>query len=122
LREVTRHWRQPDCRGYLEKLLYDNREGRRMGFPLAAYGEILLLLQILDAPPPIDIDSDLVNDGKLDRVLKPSPASTLPGHPPPARSGRAARTEAAATAPAPSQRPVDLEPVRNDARPEPAKK
>ncbi len=66
LRQAASLWRRPGCREYLEGLLYDNRDGRRMGFPLAAYGEILLLLQILDAPPAIDIDSDLVNDGKLE--------------------------------------------------------
>jgi hypothetical protein len=27
-------WRKPGCRAYLERLLYDNREGRRSGFPL----------------------------------------------------------------------------------------
>jgi len=41
-------WRQPGCRGYLEQLLYDNRDGRRLGFPLAAYSDILMLLQVLD--------------------------------------------------------------------------
>jgi hypothetical protein len=40
LRQVADLWRQPGCREYLEGLLYDNREGRRIGFPLAAYGEI----------------------------------------------------------------------------------
>jgi hypothetical protein len=45
LRQVAGLWRQPGCREYLEGLLYDNREGRRIGFPLAAYGEILLLLR-----------------------------------------------------------------------------
>jgi hypothetical protein len=70
LRQVSSIWRQPGCREYLEGLLYDNREGRRVGFPLVAYGEVLLLLQILDAPPPVDIDSDLVNAGKLEPIPK----------------------------------------------------
>ena len=65
LRQVVRLWRGPECREYLEGLLFDNREGRRIGFPLNAYSDILLLLQILDAPPAIDIDSDLVSHGKL---------------------------------------------------------
>jgi hypothetical protein len=57
-------WRMPECRDYLERLLYDNREGRRNGFSLAAYGDILTLLQVLDAPA-VDIDSDLAEEGKL---------------------------------------------------------
>ncbi|MEO8302511.1 MAG: hypothetical protein ABI724_00150 [Betaproteobacteria bacterium] len=77
LRQVVAMWRQPPCREYLEGLLYDNREGRRMGFPFAAYSDILLLLQILDAPPVIDIDSDLARTGALD----PRPAATPPQQP-----------------------------------------
>ncbi len=57
-------WRMPECRDYLERLLYDNRDGQRNGFSLAAYGDILTLLQILDAPV-VDIDSDLAEEGKL---------------------------------------------------------
>jgi hypothetical protein len=64
-------------------LLYENREGRRIGFP-GAYGDILLLLQILDAPA-VDIDSDLAAP-EIDR-----PAAA-PGPTPP-RSGGAARPD-----------------------------
>jgi len=63
---VVAMWRKPECRPYLEGLLYDNREGRRNGFPLATYSDILLLLQVLDAPSGIDIDEDLVAAGKLE--------------------------------------------------------
>ncbi|HET7096944.1 MAG TPA: hypothetical protein VFJ68_06090 [Casimicrobiaceae bacterium] len=119
MREVTRLWRQPDCRDYLEKLLYDNRDGRRMGFPLAAYSEILLLLQVLDAPPLVDIDSDLVNDGKLDRAPKRSTASAPPASPT-SGSARAPRTGATVTARSAAQRPLDLEPGGNDPEPGPA--
>jgi hypothetical protein len=65
-RQVAALWRRPECRAYLEGLLYDNREGRRNGFPLATYSDILLLLQVLDAPPEVDIDEDLVAAGKLE--------------------------------------------------------
>ena len=65
-RQLVALWRQPGCRPYLEGLLYDNREGRRNGFPLATYSDILLLLQVLDAPPEVDIDEDLVAAGKLE--------------------------------------------------------
>ena len=66
LKQVADLWRKPECRTYLERLLNDNREGRRTGFPLATYADILTLLQVLDAPEPVDIDLDLVDDGKLD--------------------------------------------------------
>jgi pilus assembly protein FimV len=72
LRRIVESWRAPDCRAYLEGLLFDNREGRRIGFPLAAYGDILLLLEIHDAPPVVDIDSDLARDGRLGRSPKPA--------------------------------------------------
>jgi hypothetical protein len=115
MREITRLWRQPDCRAYLEKLLYDNREGRRVGFPLAAYSEILLLLQILDAPPPVDIDSDLVNDGKLDAVPKATSATVPAGDPPPAEPGRSDRRGPAAPPRPEAQRSLDFEPERGGA-------
>jgi hypothetical protein len=124
VREVTRTWRQPGCREYLERLLYDNREGRRTGFPLAAYSEILLLLQILDAPPVVDIDSDLVDDGRLDPIPKPTPTSTRPDNAPRATEPvRMARAPAAAdAAQRPTQRPLDLEPDRNERADTPARK
>jgi len=123
LREVTRIWRQAGCRKYLERLLYDNREGRRMGFPIAAYGDILLLLQILEAPPPVDIDSDLVNDGRLDPIAKPAPPSKDPGNAPrPVEPVRTARAGVADAAQRPTQRPLDLEPDGNEGITVPAKK
>ena len=72
-KQVVALWRKPDCRPYLERLLYDNREGRRSGFPLATYSDILLLLQVLDAPEDVDIDEDLVAAGKLE--ARPEAAS-----------------------------------------------
>ena len=78
LTQVTDLWRKPECRNYLERLLYDNREGRRTGFPLATYADILTLLQVLDAPEPVDIDLDLADDGKLDLPPR-APAASSPG-------------------------------------------
>jgi hypothetical protein len=77
-RQVTELWRKPECRTYLERLLNDNREGRRTGFPLATYADILTLLQVLDAPEPVDIDLDLADDGKLDLPPR-APAASSPG-------------------------------------------
>jgi hypothetical protein len=46
--QIVRLWRRPECEILLRALLLDNREGTRMGFPLAVAEEILLLLAILN--------------------------------------------------------------------------
>ncbi|MBL8309500.1 MAG: hypothetical protein JNL19_03660 [Burkholderiales bacterium] len=55
---LERTWGTPDARKFLEDLLYDNRGGSRLGFSLAAYRDILLLLQLHDTlasePNPLD--------------------------------------------------------------------
>lgn len=43
---IERDWGTADARKFLEELLYDNRAGSRLGFSLAAYRDILLLLQV----------------------------------------------------------------------------
>ena len=61
---VVELWGSADCRSYLERLLYDNRQGRRMGFSLTAYDDILSLRQLLEvrlAEP----DRDGVEEAKL---------------------------------------------------------
>ena len=104
IRQVTNLWRKPECRGYLERLLYDNREGRRTGFPLSTYADILTLLQVLDAPEPVDIDLDLVDGGKLDLAPR-APATPTPPTPSPAPSRAATPAE-----PARSRRPMPPDP------------
>jgi pilus assembly protein FimV len=47
--QVVKLWRQPDCVNLLRALLLDNREGTRVGFPLAVAEEILLLIAILNS-------------------------------------------------------------------------
>ena len=86
-----------------------------MGFPLAAYGDILLLLQVLDAPPVIDIDSDLAGDGKLDPTPQraaTAAANTQPGYVPhatePARGPRPMPPDRSPTG-QPPQRPIEFE-------------
>lgn len=124
LRQVASIWRQPGCREYLEGLLYDNREGRRMGFPLAAYSDILLLLQILDAPPVVDIDSDLIVDGKLEPIPKRATAavSSRSDNPQSVEPSRVSRTGSTEAATRPSQRPLDLDPDQGEGAPEGTKK
>ena len=51
---IERDWGTSEARKFLEELLYDNRGGSRLGFSLAAYRDILLLLQVhegLNAQP-----------------------------------------------------------------------
>lgn len=45
---VQRLWGTPECQAFLEKLLRDNRDGTRTGFPIAIIDEILLLSAILE--------------------------------------------------------------------------
>lgn len=47
--QVVKLWRTPDCANLLRALLLDNREGTRLGFPLAVAEEILLLVAILNS-------------------------------------------------------------------------
>ncbi|MCS6996930.1 MAG: hypothetical protein NZ533_08270 [Casimicrobiaceae bacterium] len=45
---ISRDWGTQRARELLDELLYDNRGGSRLGFSLAAYRDILLLVQIHD--------------------------------------------------------------------------
>ena len=45
---IERDWGKPEARKFLDELLYDNRGGSRLGFSLAAYRDLLLLLQVHD--------------------------------------------------------------------------
>lgn len=56
---IARDWGTADARKFLEELLYDNRGGSRLGFSLAAYRDILLLLQVhegLGAAPDLPVE------------------------------------------------------------------
>jgi hypothetical protein len=45
---LTECWGRRECQAFLHGLLRDNRQGTRLGFPLAIIDEILLLLGILE--------------------------------------------------------------------------
>lgn len=45
---IASDWGSPEVRKFLEEMLYDNRGGSRLGFSLAAYRDLMLLLQIHD--------------------------------------------------------------------------
>jgi hypothetical protein len=96
---IERDWGTADARKFLEELLYDNRGGSRLGFSLAAYRDILLLLQIheglgasaeglkatdwesrgadgTDGTPKWDLELDVIEppqSGELDSFLKNNP-------------------------------------------------
>jgi hypothetical protein len=53
MEKVQRLWGMPTCRAFLESLLYDDRGGNRQGFMLAAYSDILFLLDLIDAADQI---------------------------------------------------------------------
>jgi hypothetical protein len=110
LRQVVDLWRKPECLEFLQRLLHDNREGRRAGFPLAAYGDILMLLQILDAPAAVDIDSDLAVEGKLgplpQRVAIAAAAAKQGSSP---QSSDTARAPDPSPPARPAQQPIEFE-------------
>jgi pilus assembly protein FimV len=84
---IERDWGTGEARKFLEELLYDNRGGSRLGFSLAAYRDILLLLQVhegLGAAPDFatsDWESRGANDADgtpkwdlaLDMIEPPQP-------------------------------------------------
>ena len=45
--QLKKLWPRPECAEYLLSLLADNRQGSRVGFPLAVVEEIVLLLAVL---------------------------------------------------------------------------
>lgn len=53
--QLASSWGTAECRAYLDRLLRDNREGRRTGFSLGAYEDLVFLRQlseIVHAEPP----------------------------------------------------------------------
>jgi hypothetical protein len=49
VREVVESWGTARGRALLDRLLHDNRDGRRAGFPLAAYEDLVFLRQLAEA-------------------------------------------------------------------------
>ncbi len=46
--QLVSSWGTAECRGLLDRLLHDNRDGRRTGFSLPAYEDILFLRQLAE--------------------------------------------------------------------------
>ncbi len=49
VRRIASSWGTQMCTDYLDSLLQDNRNGTRGGFPMAALGDILLLISVIEA-------------------------------------------------------------------------
>lgn len=47
--QLTDTWGTRDCLNYLYRLVHDNREGQRIGFPLEVVEEIVLLMLVLES-------------------------------------------------------------------------
>lgn len=68
LAALQQQWGTRDCQRYLQRLLRDNRDGTREGFPLAVIDEILLLAAVLEQqlgpyrPQPEDEEPETVTD------------------------------------------------------------
>ncbi|MBK9703728.1 MAG: hypothetical protein IPO75_09820 [Betaproteobacteria bacterium] len=97
--QVVELWGSADCRSYLERLLYDNRQGRRMGFSLTAYDDILSLRQLLEvrlAEP----DRDGVEEARLRAAWSAAQHASAPAAAPkPAAPVGGGRTRASPPAP-----------------------
>jgi hypothetical protein len=65
VRQLVNLWGTEDCRSYLERLLFDNRQGRRTGFSLVAYDDILTLRQLNEHLLAIPANRDSEEEAKL---------------------------------------------------------
>jgi hypothetical protein len=80
--QLVSSWGTAECRGLLDRLLHDNRDGRRTGFSLPAYEDILFLRQIAE-----QLSADAGTAAAVRRAPRPGPgAGTAAGAPPPAAS------------------------------------
>jgi hypothetical protein len=70
IRQVVSSWGTAECRALLDRLLHDNRDGRRTGFSLPAYEEILFLRQLAE-----QLSGDASATGAARRVERPAAAA-----------------------------------------------
>ena len=56
--KVQQLWGMPSCRAFLDSLLRDDRGGSRQGFMLAAYSDILFLIEFIDLLAAMKGDSE----------------------------------------------------------------
>ena len=69
VRQLVQAWGKPECRGFLDDLLHENRNGRRTGFSITAYEDIIFLRQLADT---------LSGDSRAVRPVQLPPAARTP--------------------------------------------
>jgi hypothetical protein len=92
VKQLTSNWGTPACRDALDRLLYDNRKGRRTGFSFASLNEILTLRQLNDLIVA-GLDSDAAEEAKVRAAWAAAtgrPASPQAAPPAPAAPGQGA--------------------------------
>jgi len=72
VRQLVSSWGTPECRALLDRLLHDNRDGRRTGFSLPAYEDILFLRQLAEQ---LSIDADAGAGATARRAPRPAAAA-----------------------------------------------
>ena len=48
VKALTNTWMTVDCQAYIQRLLRDNRDGARQGFPIAVIDDLLMLMAVLE--------------------------------------------------------------------------
>ncbi|TVT77757.1 MAG: hypothetical protein FHP92_03900 [Denitromonas halophila] len=48
VKALTSSWMTVDCQAYIQRLLRDNRDGARQGFPIAVIDDLLMLMAVLE--------------------------------------------------------------------------
>jgi len=84
-RQLAIVWRKPECREFLDHLLHENRDGRRSGFSLAAYEDILFLRQLAESLSAADAAGRPAPRPAAARPSAPAgsgAAPQVPGRPP----------------------------------------
>ncbi len=76
IKEISLCWGTHECRRVLDRLLYDNRDGRRAGFTLNAYNDLLALRRLSDALVET-IEADFAEEATL-RTAFAAAAAHLP--------------------------------------------
>jgi hypothetical protein len=124
VKQLTGSWGKVECRDFLERLLYDNRKGRRTGFSFRAFTEILTLRQLIELVLA-DIDSDVAEEQKVRAAW--AAATALPAAKPGVAAAAAATAGGSKAAGSASPITLDLDldleiPAPGDASPKPPRK
>ncbi len=75
IRQLVLIWSKPECREFLDHLLRENRDGRRTGFSLTAYEDIIFLRQLADT---VSGDAGAPRPVRLPPAVAPAPRAAAP--------------------------------------------